>query len=493
MTEIKEAEDLNVLKSKQEANLKELREAAAIPNSGVTPRARQRIPQMENDLAYTSVKLESLKDKLEKDVNQAIESRHATFDAILIRLMECQVEFFTSAASVLENLTPSIQEYREKNSVYTAPASPAKVDLLSNIPEKPSIEIELKEEIMQAKFEGLDSRIPSPCVDESTPPIIPELKPEVLSVDDILGLDFGLRPRAESQKVTKTQPPKVVEDLFDVLFFSSPEVTVFSQVESEPLISPLKMPEFQFKNQGDILDILGDFAAPVSKPAPEKPVKQAEKKPMDKQTTVRELKPKVVSKIRSKSVVTASKAKVPDKDLLEVKDIGEAAKPRGWTDDDGHVIPPDSEHEEHKELKASITVVLNEEQALQAQQNARDAVNSFRDKEAAATKLEEEKREVSLKLDVKLSEWEFKGGVRKNIRTLLTSVHQVLWEGAGVDPIPMSALMNEAGLKKAKAKLFLKVAPDRVKFGSVDQMVIADRVFNAINTQYSVHLEGKIN
>jgi len=61
----------------------------------------------------------------------------------------------------------------------------------------------------------------------------------------------------------------------------------------------------------------------------------------------------------------------------------------------------------------------------------KSAVEAFIDGEKAKEKAQEAKRQVSGTLEAKLNAWEFKDGTQKNIRTLLTTLDTLLWEGSG--------------------------------------------------------------
>ena len=73
-------------------------------------------------------------------------------------------------------------------------------------------------------------------------------------------------------------------------------------------------------------------------------------------------------------------------------------------------------------------------------------------------------------------------GTCKDVRTLLGTLHEVLWENSGWQPVPLSELMtNAAALKKAHRKCILLTHPDKHQNASSEQIYRADRIFNAVN------------
>ena len=75
-------------------------------------------------------------------------------------------------------------------------------------------------------------------------------------------------------------------------------------------------------------------------------------------------------------------------------------------------------------------------------------------------------------------------GQKKNIRTLLSSMHTVLWEGARFTPISMSNLLQPSDIKKSYRKAIMLVHPDKSSGRSHEQKFLADRVFEALNKSW---------
>jgi hypothetical protein len=130
-------------------------------------------------------------------------------------------------------------------------------------------------------------------------------------------------------------------------------------------------------------------------------------------------------------------------------------------------IPPTHERDAHiaeqQELKVAAmrAAAENEESALEARREAENG------------------------LEATLSAWENnKDGSRKNIRNLLSSVHTVLWANSGWKSVSFADLMDFNGIKKAHMKVIRVVHPDKLTDATPEQMVIALRVFDVLNTAF---------
>ena len=78
-------------------------------------------------------------------------------------------------------------------------------------------------------------------------------------------------------------------------------------------------------------------------------------------------------------------------------------------------------------------------------------------------------------------------GKFKDVRSLLSTMGSVLWEGSGWVDVPMGELMiSDAAVKKTYRKAIGLRHPDRHQKESADQQYRADRIFNAINESYKL-------
>lgn len=123
------------------------------------------------------------------------------------------------------------------------------------------------------------------------------------------------------------------------------------------------------------------------------------------------------------------------------------------------------------DLKASIAAATEEK------------LQQLREEAAKMEEEQESKRLMGHALEEKVLQWEKKNGVTKNIRVLLTTLQNVLWENSGWQPVSLSDVLDPNGVKKVHRKAMLLVHPDKVR-GGVDQKVIAEKVFDVLNVAF---------
>lgn len=105
-----------------------------------------------------------------------------------------------------------------------------------------------------------------------------------------------------------------------------------------------------------------------------------------------------------------------------------------------------------------------------------------------AQKEQEEKAakdDASWRLQDTIKNWEYKNGVQKNIRSLLSSLHSVLWAGSGWNQLSVADLMDKSQIKKAYRQAVMVIHPDKLpQSATPDQKVIAKAAFEAITTAW---------
>jgi hypothetical protein len=85
----------------------------------------------------------------------------------------------------------------------------------------------------------------------------------------------------------------------------------------------------------------------------------------------------------------------------------------------------------------------------------------------------------------RLDEWSTKTGGQKHLRTLLSSLQQVLWEDSGWHSVGLSELMDFNSVKKQYRKAVMLVHPDKVQHGTPHQKVVAERCFEVLNAAWA--------
>eukprot|EP01034_Spumella_vulgaris_P021981 gene21981-28068_t len=143
--------------------------------------------------------------------------------------------------------------------------------------------------------------------------------------------------------------------------------------------------------------------------------------------------------------------------------------------------------EERAAPKSRETLVAERE--ADTQQRVNDALANKRTLDASAAKEADEVEQARLKHDKNLLAWATDKNVKRNIRTLLSTMHTVLWPDNKWKPIGLGDVLEPKGIKLQYRKAMLVVHPDRCSHLDAETTFIAKRVFEAINEAYDVFLE----
>lgn len=125
-----------------------------------------------------------------------------------------------------------------------------------------------------------------------------------------------------------------------------------------------------------------------------------------------------------------------------------------------------------------------EERERQDQLAVEKAREELRQREEAARAMNSMKENAALVLGPRLKSWAEDNGRVKNIRTLLSTMHQVMWEESKWPEVNMGKLINPTDVKKHYRKAMLVVHPDKSSGRNAEQLLIAERVFAAVNTAW---------
>ena len=68
----------------------------------------------------------------------------------------------------------------------------------------------------------------------------------------------------------------------------------------------------------------------------------------------------------------------------------------------------------------------------------------------------------------------------QHLRTLLSTLHLILWKGAKWKPLSLGELLDDSKLKRYYFKASLVVHPDKVRELGVEEKFIAARVFDVL-------------
>lgn len=151
------------------------------------------------------------------------------------------------------------------------------------------------------------------------------------------------------------------------------------------------------------------------------------------------------------------------------------------TSDGSNVYNPDLVD---KSTKSEHVRRAMEERERQVRADVEKAREELRQREEAARNMTAMKENANAVLGPQLKAWAEDNGRIKNIRTLLSTMHQVMWEGSKWTEVNMGKLINPTDVKKNYRKAMIVVHPDKSGGRNAEQLLIAERVFAAVNTAW---------
>ncbi|ETV67182.1 hypothetical protein H257_16576 [Aphanomyces astaci] len=179
-----------------------------------------------------------------------------------------------------------------------------------------------------------------------------------------------------------------------------------------------------------------------------------------------------------------------------------AAAAKNFEDDCGQTVGPVSlaEMEKHK-VSSDGTQVYNPDlvdkstksSAVRAAMEERERTKAAeierarqdllrRDDEKAA--MDNAKAHSVTVLGPKMKAWAEDNGRKKNIRTLLSTMHHVMWPDSKWIEVNMGKLLMPNDVKKVYRRAIMVVHPDKAGGRTPDQLVVAERIFDALNTAW---------
>ena len=111
----------------------------------------------------------------------------------------------------------------------------------------------------------------------------------------------------------------------------------------------------------------------------------------------------------------------------------------------------------------------------------------------AAAALEQESRD-SLKTQYggPLTEWAQEHGRMKNIRVLISTLQNVLWEGAKWEPVPLAKLVIPSKVKFYFMRAITLVHPDKQNTMETAQKYVATQIFHSLEQAYRTFQETEM-
>eukprot|EP01113_Clastostelium_recurvatum_P017597 TRINITY_DN2071_c0_g1_i2.p1 TRINITY_DN2071_c0_g1~~TRINITY_DN2071_c0_g1_i2.p1 ORF type:complete len:368 (-),score=103.50 TRINITY_DN2071_c0_g1_i2:37-993(-) len=97
---------------------------------------------------------------------------------------------------------------------------------------------------------------------------------------------------------------------------------------------------------------------------------------------------------------------------------------------------------------------------------------------------EAERAAVEPAVTVKVRAWSEKGGKKVQVRGLLTTLHEVVWDASGWEKMSSGDVISPAQVKKAYRRAVIIVHPDKVTNGPLEQRLLAQRIFESLREAF---------
>lgn len=125
-----------------------------------------------------------------------------------------------------------------------------------------------------------------------------------------------------------------------------------------------------------------------------------------------------------------------------------------------------------------------EERERKMQEEVAKAQNALRKRDEAQRIISAQKEKAHTIIGPKLKAWAEDNGRIKNIRTLLSTMHLVIWEDSKWQEVNMGKLIQPSDVKRVYRKAMIVVHPDKSSGRNAEQLLIAERIFAAVNTAW---------
>eukprot|EP01029_Cantina_marsupialis_P025337 TRINITY_DN669_c0_g2_i1.p1 TRINITY_DN669_c0_g2~~TRINITY_DN669_c0_g2_i1.p1 ORF type:complete len:394 (-),score=104.66 TRINITY_DN669_c0_g2_i1:165-1346(-) len=140
---------------------------------------------------------------------------------------------------------------------------------------------------------------------------------------------------------------------------------------------------------------------------------------------------------------------------------------------------------------AEVQEAIRERQR-KTEQHIQDRVDEVRRRDEREAEQEEERHQAHLELGDKVTAWEMESGQRRNLRTLLATLHTVLWEGATWKPCSISTLLSPSQVRRKYLRALPVVHPDKNSGKETNRKFIAERAFEALNAAWKDFQEKEL-
>ncbi|RHY22194.1 hypothetical protein DYB32_009575 [Aphanomyces invadans] len=193
------------------------------------------------------------------------------------------------------------------------------------------------------------------------------------------------------------------------------------------------------------------------------------------------------------SATGAPRPKTPPKPVASAKnfedDCGQTVGPVSLADMEKHKVSSDGSQVYNPDLvdkstkSSAVRAAMEERERTKAAEIERARLELLRrDDEKVA--MENAKAQSVVVLGPKMKAWAEDNGRKKNIRTLLSTMHQVMWPDSKWTEVNMGKLLMPNDVKKVYRRAIMVVHPDKAGGRTADQLVVAERIFDALNTAW---------
>eukprot|EP01084_Bolivina_argentea_P281125 480953_1 len=126
------------------------------------------------------------------------------------------------------------------------------------------------------------------------------------------------------------------------------------------------------------------------------------------------------------------------------------------------------------------------------QSDTRRAIQFKKKLDASAVKEQEDADAAKARLGPNLTAWSEDHGQKRNVRTLLCTMHTVLWEGSRWKQQSMGDIIAPDKVKVAYRKAMLIVHPDKCADAGADNKFISNHIFQALNEAYVRDMDSEL-
>jgi hypothetical protein len=434
-----------------------------------TSKDTETLQQAEEMLTKYQTNFNGQRAELDKKINAFFDGRYALLDGLFVRFIELQSEFTNQMNTALRPLQDTVANYRKRfpldgskrsgSSPSPPPSTASGRNSISPAPTKPTINTNNAASPIPDFLGGggsiLDGK-PAASEDEDD------------SDEDSDESDDEDHPAPIAAKSPRTASPQQAN------FATSPRGTVVKSPVPAPA-TDLLFGSDKPQSNGELFDLFG--GAP-SKPAPTSSSPKNASPSADPAFDLFDFSGPPTAAVSPKPTSNSSSAKSKP-----------AAAPAAPIDpfaslEDNSVKSPKGGRSAHNSRTNSMANLNNVTTAVLEDhiENAQvSRIQEIREQEIAEEAEAEAKRLAGHKLEDRLNQWSTKDGQRKHIRTLLSSLHTILWPGSGWKTVSVADLLDQAAIKKSHRRAILVLHPDKLQNATAEQKVIADHAFDALN------------